>query len=60
MPRCSPIETFTKDPDETLDYEFDWSPWLAPDGDTLVSSQMFVPAGITEGPPPTATTATAV
>lgn len=42
-----------KDPDATLDYEFDWAappplgPWL-PDGDTITASTWAVPEGITK------------
>jgi hypothetical protein len=32
---------FTKDPDAVLDYEWDWSTWLA--GDTIASHTVTVP-----------------
>lgn len=34
----APIASFTKDPDAILDYEIDWSRWLA-SGDQLSSSE---------------------
>ena len=37
---------FTKDPDATLDYQFDWSDWL-PSGDTISSSSLIIPNGLT-------------
>lgn len=46
-----------KDPDESLDYQFDWAAqknntgqtnWLQ-DGETIVSHEITVPAGITLG-----------
>ena len=42
MPFCWP----TKDPDDVLDYAFDWSKWL--DGDTIGASSfdLVVPAGL--------------
>lgn len=38
-----------KDPQADLDYEFDWSDWLDPIGDTIASSTVTVPAGLTKG-----------
>jgi len=40
--------TFTKDPDAVLDYQWDWSAWLA--GDTIVEHTIDVPAGLTATP----------
>lgn len=40
------LQAFNKDPDETLDYEIDWTNWLS--GDTISSSSWSVPAGITD------------
>lgn len=37
-----------KDPDAELDWERDWGPWLAPFGDTILSSTWIVPTGITK------------
>ena len=37
---------FTKDPDATLDYTFDWSEWLQ-DGESITSHDVDVPEGIT-------------
>ena len=48
-------QQFVKDPSDDLDYEFDWSSWLA-SGETISSFVMTVPTGITEG---TGTKATA-
>jgi hypothetical protein len=36
---------FVKDPDAVLDYNFDWTPWLA--GDTITSSSWVAESGIT-------------
>lgn len=41
------MTTFLKDPAEVLDYEFEWSDYLA-DGETIVSYTVTVPAGITK------------
>ena len=38
-------KTFLKDPDAVLDYEFDWSLWLA-DGETITDHTVTV-AGVT-------------
>lgn len=37
---------YPKDPDEVLDYDFNWSDWLG--SDTIVSSTWEVDAGITK------------
>jgi len=39
------MKGFVKDPDATLDYSFDWSPWLG--ADTIVSSSWTAESGIT-------------
>lgn len=39
--------TFTKDPDATLDYSFDWSSWLE-DGETIASQTVTVDSDLTE------------
>ena len=39
--------TFTKDPDEVLDFTRDWSPFLGTD--TIASSAFVVPTGLTKG-----------
>lgn len=36
----------TKDPDATLDYDTDWTTWMAT-GDTIATSEWIVPAGLT-------------
>lgn len=36
------MKQFTKDPDATLDYTFDWTDWLEPVSDTIVSAQALV------------------
>jgi hypothetical protein len=38
--------TFEKDPDDILDYGFDWEPWL--NGDTIVTSVWTLDPGITQ------------
>lgn len=40
-------QTWIKDPDATLDYQIDWSSWLAT-GETISSSAWIVPDGLTE------------
>lgn len=50
--------SYTKDPDATLDYGFDWEAWL--DGDTIVTSTWIVPAGLTKDSDTKTTTATTV
>jgi len=37
---------FTKDPDETLDFPFNWKPEL--NGDTIFTSSFILPDGLTE------------
>jgi hypothetical protein len=37
----------TKDPDAVLDYEVDWSNWLATDSDTISGHTVIASAGIT-------------
>ena len=37
---------FTKDPDEVVDYKFDWSTWLG--ADTISSDTLTVDAGLTK------------
>ena len=39
--------TFVKDPDSTLDYQVDWSDWMA-ESDTIADSAWTVPDGITK------------
>lgn len=39
-------DTFTKDPDEVLDFTRNWTAWLA--GDTILTSTFLVPAGLTK------------
>ena len=39
------VSTFVKDPDAVLDYEFDWSQWLAV-GETIASKTVTV-TGVT-------------
>lgn len=41
-------EDWTKDPDATLDWIFDWSSWLQA-GETISSSEFIVSAGLTVG-----------
>lgn len=39
---------YKKDPNATLDYSFDWSPYLAPLADTIVSVEWLLSAGLTK------------
>lgn len=39
------MTTYTKDPNATLDYVWNWTPWL--EGDTITSHSVIAPAGIT-------------
>lgn len=39
--------TYTKDPDATLDYAFDWSDWLET-GESIVSVVIDIDSGLTE------------
>lgn len=56
----STIKSFTKDPDAVLDYQLDWSEWLAT-GDTISASAWVVPTGLTlDSDSNTTTKATAV
>ena len=41
-------ETFTKDPDEVLDYTFDWTDYLET-GETIASYVITADTGITSG-----------
>jgi hypothetical protein len=47
------VETYSKDPDEKLDYGFDWEQAL--DGDTIAASAWTVPTGITQSTSPVPT-----
>lgn len=38
-------DSFTKDPDEKLDYDFDWTAWLG--GDTIASFSILPVTGLT-------------
>ena len=40
-------QIFIKDPDEILDYAFDWSSWLAT-GETISTRTISVESGLTE------------
>jgi hypothetical protein len=42
------MEQFLKDADEVLDYQVDWSNWLAA-GETITTSTWVVPSGLTAG-----------
>lgn len=51
---------YKKDPNATLDYSFDWGPYLTPLGDTITSVEWILSAGLTKvSQSNTATTATA-
>jgi len=41
------MSTFPKDPDEVLDYKFDWSSWLA-SGETISTATLSVESGLTK------------
>jgi hypothetical protein len=41
-----PDNVFTKDPNAVLDYQWDWSAWLA-DGETITVAVIDVPTGLT-------------
>jgi hypothetical protein len=44
------MTTFIKDPQSVLDYQFDWSLWLAAENDDVINSfALTVPEGITLG-----------
>jgi hypothetical protein len=49
---------FTKDPQAVLDYQIDWSAWLATD--TITSSAWTMPAGITKASDTKTTTTTTI
>lgn len=40
-----PLDTFTKDPDAILDYQWDWADWLG--ADTITAATVTAPTGIT-------------
>lgn len=44
----TPIATYVKDPDATLDYTVDWTAWLSGVSDTISSAAWTVPAGLTQ------------
>jgi hypothetical protein len=52
------MKTYTKDPNSTLDYSWDWTAWLA--GDTIVTSQWLVPAALRKTQDSNDTTSTTV
>jgi len=39
---------YKKDPNATLDYSFDWGPYLTPLADTIVSVEWLLSAGLTK------------
>lgn len=43
------MSAFTKDPNSVLDYQRDWSDWLATVDDTIATSTWIVPPGLTKG-----------
>lgn len=42
------MAVFKKDPSATLDYTFDWAPWLTPLADTISSVQWVLGDGLTK------------
>lgn len=53
------MSLYIKDPDAVLDYKWDWSSWLAA-GETITTSTVTVPAGITKDSATNTTTAATV
>lgn len=53
------MPSYTKDPDATLDYGFDWSDWLAT-AETISASTWTVPTGITKVSDSRSTTMTTI
>ena len=53
------VATFRKDPDEVLDYQFDWSEWLQ-SGETISTSTWEVETGITKDSDTNTTTTTTI
>ncbi len=41
------MTTYKKDPDATLDYEFDWAAWLDVVGDSIASVEFVLSSGLT-------------
>jgi hypothetical protein len=52
------VQTFSKDPDDVLDYVFDWSTWLG--ADTIASDTVTVATGLTKDSDSNTTTAVTV
>lgn len=44
----SKFKTYKKDPNATLDYTFDWGPYLLPLADTISSATFILSDGITK------------
>lgn len=42
------MAAYKKDPNATLDYTFDWGPYLAPLGDTIASVAWVLSSGLTQ------------
>lgn len=55
-----PIWERTKDPNEVVDYDLDWSDLMTDDTDTIATSSWTVPAGITKDSSSNTTTRTKV
>lgn len=50
------VPTYEKDPDDILDFHWNWRPYLS-DGELITASEFLVTAGVTIGPtPPSSTT----
>jgi hypothetical protein len=43
-----PLATYVKDPDATLDYTVEWTPWLSAVSDAITSVAWTVPGGLTQ------------
>lgn len=52
------IQQFVKDPNEVLDYTFDWSTWL--NGDTISTDTVTVATGLTKNSDSNTTTGVTV
>jgi len=54
------LEVLHKDPDDVLDYLWDWTEWLANESDTISSSTFTVETGLTKNSSTNTTTTATV
>jgi len=54
------LEVLHKDPDDVLDYLWDWTEWLANENDTISSSTFTVETGLTKNSSTNTTTTATV